>query len=225
MRNTVYLIRHGENVANITKEFSHRKVDYSLTDKGREQARQTAAYFRGRRLDAVYASPLKRAVETAEPIAALAGLPIHQVEGLREVNIGDLEDERPTPEAWARYFAVADRWKAGEMDARHPGGESLRELQARLRGAVVEALAGRRGQHIAVVAHGGIFAYGLAPLCDDAESAAALIRAQAKENCAITRIEADLEGDRLAVTLHDWASCAHLSGWAAEFVAGVPARG
>ncbi len=42
----IYLVRHGENVANLTKEFSHRKVDHSLTPKGRLQAKQTAAYFK-----------------------------------------------------------------------------------------------------------------------------------------------------------------------------------
>ena len=60
--NTIYLVRHGENLANITKEFSHRLVDYSLTPKGIIQAEQTAAYFRDFHIDEIYSSPLKRAV-------------------------------------------------------------------------------------------------------------------------------------------------------------------
>jgi broad specificity phosphatase PhoE len=42
---TLYLVRHGENLANITKEFSYRAVDYPLTPKGILQAEQTAEYF------------------------------------------------------------------------------------------------------------------------------------------------------------------------------------
>ena len=44
--NTIYLVRHGENTANITKEFSYKLVDYSLTAKGVQQAEQTAEYFK-----------------------------------------------------------------------------------------------------------------------------------------------------------------------------------
>ncbi|MCB0198167.1 MAG: histidine phosphatase family protein, partial [Anaerolineae bacterium] len=64
-----YLVRHGENPANITKEFSYRDVDYSLTPKGVLQAQQTAAHFRNVPVDAVVASPLKRTRETAAIIA------------------------------------------------------------------------------------------------------------------------------------------------------------
>ena len=63
--NRLFLVRHGENVANLTKEFSYRLVDRSLTDKGVEQARQTAVYFQDKSIHAVYTSPLKRAAETA----------------------------------------------------------------------------------------------------------------------------------------------------------------
>jgi broad specificity phosphatase PhoE len=62
--NRLYLVRHGENRANLTKEFSSRLVDYPLTAKGVLQAQQTADYFQQRAgaggIDAVYSSPLKR---------------------------------------------------------------------------------------------------------------------------------------------------------------------
>ena len=57
----LYLIRHGENLANLTKEFSYRKVDYSLTPKGKLQAEQTARTLQDRGIAAVYSSPLRRA--------------------------------------------------------------------------------------------------------------------------------------------------------------------
>ena len=72
----VYLVRHGENPANLLKQFSHRLVDYSLTPKGIAQAEQTAAFFLDKRIDAIYSSPLKRARKTAEIIGAALGLPV-----------------------------------------------------------------------------------------------------------------------------------------------------
>ena len=44
----LYLIRHGENLANLTKEFSYLKVDYPLTPKGKLQAAQTALLLQDR---------------------------------------------------------------------------------------------------------------------------------------------------------------------------------
>ena len=71
MLNRLYLVRHGENMANLTKEFSYRHVDYSLTPKGVLQAQQTAAYFTDKHIHEIYTSPLKRAVETADIIPQL----------------------------------------------------------------------------------------------------------------------------------------------------------
>ena len=59
--NTIYLVRHGENRANLTKEFSYKVVDYSLTPKGALQAQQTAQFFQDKQIHEVYTSPLKRA--------------------------------------------------------------------------------------------------------------------------------------------------------------------
>ncbi len=90
--NLVYLLRHGENTANLTKEFSCRKIDYSLTPRGILQAQQTAAFFQSQAIDAIYASPLKRAAETAAIIADALALPVTTIEELREIDVGPLED-------------------------------------------------------------------------------------------------------------------------------------
>ncbi len=97
MTNTIYLVRHAENTANLTKEFSHRLVDYSLTPKGILQAQQTAEYFTDKNIDEIYSSPLKRARETADIIAQKLHLPVGVVEQFREVNVGSLEGRPPTP--------------------------------------------------------------------------------------------------------------------------------
>lgn len=61
----LYLVRHGETVANAGGRLQGW-MDAELNDKGRTQARETAAYYKNIHLDAVYCSTLKRARETAE---------------------------------------------------------------------------------------------------------------------------------------------------------------
>lgn len=163
--NTVFLLRHGENHANITREFSYRLVDYSLTEKGVTQAKQAGEYIKTLQLDAIYASPLKRAVETAEIVAQACGLPVvNTLEELRELNVGSLEGQAPTAELWAQHDAVWDRWFAGELTARFPDGESYLEASGRLRQAVTRALEHvsgvGQGKRVLLVGHGGIFMMG-----------------------------------------------------------------
>ena len=111
--NRVYLVRHGENRANLTKEFSYLKVDYPLTPKGRLQSVQTAQVFAQKPIDAIYSSPLKRAFETAEIIAARLGLGVVPMENFREVNVGHLEGSSPTAEVWAQHNRVIKDWYNG----------------------------------------------------------------------------------------------------------------
>jgi broad specificity phosphatase PhoE len=102
--NTIFLLRHGENHANVTKEFSYKHVDYSLTEKGVLQAQQAGGYISTLGLDAIYASPLKRAHETARIVADACDLPIAGTfEDLREFNVGSLEGQTPTAALWAQF--------------------------------------------------------------------------------------------------------------------------
>ena len=217
--NTLYLVRHGENLANITKEFSYKLVDYPLTPKGMVQAEQTAEFFRSLPIDAVYASPLKRARETAEIIARPRGLPVTLVEEFREVNVGDLELSPPTEEAWKLHDQVVGEWIKGNMAARFPGGENYFELIERSRRGLLEVTRGRSGQRIIVAAHGGILTGIVHNVCSDASND---LSHSGMHNCAITEIELTTRGDEIiAGSLRDWACTTHLSGEAAELVSSV----
>jgi probable phosphoglycerate mutase len=161
--NTIFLLRHGENHANITREFSYRLVDYPLTEKGVMQAHQAGEYIKNLRLDVIYASPLKRAMETAEIVAQACGLPVvNTLEELRELNVGSLERQTPTVKLWAQHDAVWERWFAGELTARFPDGESYLEAAGRLRQAVRRAFepGSSHGRRVLLVGHGGIFMIG-----------------------------------------------------------------
>ena len=208
-RNILYLVRHGENPANITREFSHRIVDYSLTERGVEQSRQTAEHFAQLPISAVYSSPLKRASETAEIIAERLGLPVIVREEFREVNVGELEGKEPTDELWAAHDLIFEAWFAGKPEQRFPGGENLLLLHERMRRGIRAVVEGRDGEQVVIVCHGGILLASVADLCPEVDVAP--LAALPIPNCAITTIEMTAEGDTLRGRLLNWAAADHLS--------------
>lgn len=213
--NTLYLVRHGENPANITKEFSYRHIDYSLTPKGVLQAEQTAVFFREVSLAAVYASPLKRASETAEIIARVQNLPVTVLEEFREVNVGEMEQRPPTEESWREHDRIMGQWFKGNLTVAFPGGENFLELIERSRRGLLKATRGREGQRILIAAHGGILAALVYYFCPRDHSLITNIM----DNCAVTEIEVvTSDDDILDGSLSCWASSTHLSGAAAQLI-------
>jgi broad specificity phosphatase PhoE len=218
--NRLYLTRHGENWANLTKEFSCRHVDYSLTAKGRLQAWQTAEFFRDLQIDGVYTSPLRRAVETAEIIAAALGLQAVVMEGFREVNVGELELEPVSAEGWAFYSSVIDDWYSGRHNTAFPGGEDYVTLWNRMRSGVEQVVGGRTGQNLIAVGHGGIFSFTLKDLCPNVD--VSWLRGTVNHNCSITEVLVDQRNGRLTGELVTWASSSHLHSDAADLEPGTP---
>ena len=216
--NTLYLVRHGENTANLTKEFSYRKVDYSLTEKGVLQAQQTGTAFKGLKIDAIYSSPLKRASETAAILATAVGLPYTILEALREVNVGDLEDQPPTLATWEKHNQVIAAWDRGEIGVRFPGGENSLELRARFDLALHQILDGRHDQQIIAVGHGGQFTFALPQLCPQVDLSER--RYRTSHNCSISTIRVKSLDPGWQSEILTWSDTSHLSGLAAELVIG-----
>ncbi|BCL79817.1 histidine phosphatase family protein [Ktedonobacteria bacterium brp13] len=218
--NILSLIRHGENPANVNHQFSYKHVDYSLNAKGRLQAQQTADYLANQPLDEIYASPLKRAHETADYIAQAHQLPITIDERFREIHVGAMETYLPTAENWDEHNRIVAEWFGGNHTLAFPAGENYIELLARFRAALRDATSGKEGKHIAIVAHGGIFTHTLHDICPDLDVRPLLL--QLNHNCSITRIALTTDEERVYGTLLQWADYSHLHGEAANFVAGIP---
>lgn len=164
----MYFVRHGQNLANVDRVLSHHVVDYSLTERGRRQARAIADWLRERPIRAVYSSPLRRAAETAATIAMATGAPLVEVEALREVDVGEL-DGRSDAKAWAVYESTVAAWRRAEWWVRFPGGEDLREARGRIVTFVDDVVRRHPGQDVVVVGHGEILGAALPPLlglCD-----------------------------------------------------------
>ncbi len=217
--NTIYLVRHGENPANITHDFSYKKVDFSLTPKGILQAQQTGDYFKNRNIHAIYTSPLKRTRETAAIIASPLHLPVTVMEQFREINVGDLEGMPPTRENWALHDRIVEAWFAGKHDVTFPGGEDYNTLLQRLRNGLSAITANKTGQNIVVVGHGGIFTRPIQDICPTVD-VQEIIR-NPNYNCSITEIELTTNGTNVVGVLKQWASYSHLYGEAADLVPGT----
>lgn len=207
--NIVHFVRHGENPANLTREFSHRVVDYPLTERGVAQARATARYFAGHEIAAVYASPLRRAAQTADIIAETLGLPVQTVEAFREVNVGALELEPPNEANWALHDRIIAEWFGGQPSSRFPDGEDLTTLTQRMRQGLLDVLGGRYDQQMIIVAHGGNLAATVNSFCANS-TVGADGRFPVNPNCAITRLRLEARDGAVHGTLDAWAECAHL---------------
>lgn len=213
MSNLLYLVRHGENVANLTKEFSFRKVDYSLTARGRLQAQQTGDLFVGKKVDAIYSSPLKRAFETAEIISRKIGVPVCLDEAFREINIGALEDMPPTTATWDIHNRIIAAWFKGNLSTRFPEGDNYHSLWRRFQNGLRRALDGRENQYVMIVGHSGMFTMVMGEFCPH-EAAEEIHRVENK-NCSVTTIEVDRVNGAYVGRLIQWAGAGHLHGEAA----------
>ncbi len=216
----MYFVRHGENQANLTKEFSYKLVDYPLTSKGVEQAEQTALWLAEQPpFDALYTSPLQRARQTAAIIAARLQTPILAREALREINVGALEGHA-TPENWEIYRRVTADWYAGRAEAAFPQGENLHQVVERFMACMREIVDAYPEGRVVVVGHGGVMTAALPVLCPDVDMRAVLANEQ--HNCSISEIALHLNQGRVTGRLQTWASWTHLHGEAAQLVPALP---
>jgi len=150
----ILAIRHGETAWNVDSRIQGH-VDIPLNDVGREQARRLALSVAGEDLTAIYCSDLSRAHATASAVSESVGLPLRVDKGLRERAFGAFEG-LSFKEIESRWPDQALRWRQRDPLFAAEGGENLQIFYARCVGAV-QALAERHaGEHIAVVAHGGV---------------------------------------------------------------------
>ena len=143
------LVRHGETESN-RERLALGREDVPLNERGRRQAAALTASLAGVPATAIYASPLRRAVETARPLAEALGLEVHVDEDLIEMAVGDLEGLSPQ-ELSDRHGDFLREWfstQAGNL--RMPGGESLQDVQDRA-WAAIERLRERHPEETVVV--------------------------------------------------------------------------
>ena len=145
----VLLLRHGQTDANATGVLQGHQPT-PLNALGLAQVQRLAARVARHvpRVTAVVSSDLRRAAQTAGPVAAACGLTATFDPAWRERGFGEFE---------GKHVGQRAAWRAAHGDTDPPGAESLAHFRARVRGAVesLPARLGRRHRAVAVVTHGG----------------------------------------------------------------------
>lgn len=152
----IILVRHGQTAWNVGAsaegERFRGRIDLPLNERGRAQAQALAKRLAKEPIAAIYASPLQRALETAEPTARPLGLTVQPLEGIIDINYGDWQ-EHSHSEVARLYLALYRQWLQEPHLVRPPGGESLDEVRDRAMVALHQVIARHDGQTILVAAH------------------------------------------------------------------------
>jgi probable phosphomutase (TIGR03848 family) len=146
------LIRHG-----LTDWVGHRLPGWTpgihLSEEGRQQAKALAQRLASMLIEAIYASPLERTVETAEAIAAPHGLDVQIKENLGELRIGEWTGQAIEDLAKKEDWLAIQFYPSG---ANIPGGETMHEMQTRVVAELDAIRKAHPGATVAVVSHADV---------------------------------------------------------------------
>ena len=146
----IFLVRHGETAWNINQVFRGR-IDVALNETGLKQAELLARYLDGLKLDAIYSSPLKRALQTAEAIAKRSKLKVVIEAGITDLDFGKWQG-LSHQEVSDTYRDLYSEWMTHPERVRMPDGESLTEVRERA-AAVVNDLTAKQLDRAVLVSH------------------------------------------------------------------------
>jgi probable phosphoglycerate mutase len=154
----ILAIRHGETAWNVDTRIQGQ-LDIGLNDTGLWQAQRLGWALREEDIHTVYSSDLGRAYQTAQAIAHAptrsTPLPLKPTAALRERHFGHFQGQT-WDDITSKWPADAQRWRTRDAHWAPEGGESLTALRERI-ALCVDSLARQHlGQHIVLVAHGGV---------------------------------------------------------------------
>jgi broad specificity phosphatase PhoE len=147
---TFAFVRHGENDI-ISTRIAGRQPGVHLNDRGRDQARHVAEALCRLPIDAIFAGPLERACETAEPLCQRLELSLQIAEEFNEIEFGDWTNCEFQELRKNREFQI---WNSFRSFSAAPRGETMLEVQAR----VVRKLSELRACHrfVVIFSHGDV---------------------------------------------------------------------
>ncbi len=151
----IYFIRHGETTGDVEDRFGGA-YDDSLSPRGEEQSRALAEELKDSGIEAIYASSLTRAQETASFLAEATGAPVAVVDGLKERNQYGFLSGMKKSEAKEKHADLVEALKSRHTTAE--GGETYEASSERVAQAfkkVVEEAEAKQYKTIAIISHGG----------------------------------------------------------------------
>ncbi|RJP59661.1 MAG: histidine phosphatase family protein [Deltaproteobacteria bacterium] len=149
---TILLVRHGETDWNKQQVFRGR-IDVPLNSVGLEQARATGEALSNYRIDAIYSSPLSRAMETANAIGrSRPCISIKEAEGFIDIDFGKWQG-MPHDKVKEEYNELYNKWQREPHNVKMPDGESLDEVKLRSMGVLNDILARHENEIVAIASH------------------------------------------------------------------------
>lgn len=194
----IILVRHA---LPIRRENVDGPADPELSVDGHEQARHFAEYMALEHVDAIYTSPMKRAVQTAEPLAKLKGLTPIVVEGVAEFDQHSNE-YIPVEELKA---ANDPRWKE-LMEGGIGAHEDIETFNNRVRDSIEQIISENKGGRVVVTCHGGVINSYLANVLRLPDNSAQFFY---PNYTSIHRVAASSAGHRSILTINETS---HLRG-------------
>lgn len=154
MTTKIYLIRHGQTEWN-KKGKIQGLSDIMLNKEGLQEAKAVGEYFKDKIIHALYSSPLRRALQTAEEIAKHKDYPIRKINDFREIRFGIYEGVKYEDAIKSKEFQKGLK-EQGHFYYRPPQGESYADFYERVSKKLDEIVKKHKNEHIAIVAHGGV---------------------------------------------------------------------
>ena len=143
------LIRHGETESNVNRQLDTAHPGAPLNENGLTQAQALVEAIAHEQIEALYASTLTRAQQTAAPLAEARELELIIADGIQEIAAGI--EEMNTD--WSVYVGMLNSWAPHNLDAGLEGGETARQFLTRFTNAVA-AMEQAGDEVVALVSHG-----------------------------------------------------------------------
>jgi len=203
IKKTILLVRHGTTTFNETDHLQGR-MDNPLNQRGRDESTRLAARLKGASIDAIFSSPLQRAVETATIVNDSHDLPLTLVPEFCEIDLGEWEGLNYSS-VREQFPEIHRRW-IHDPDFSIPGGESFSTVCTRTQIGLERILQDSR-KHILITAHASVNRAILSNLLRLDPSAARHFRT---DNAALSRLML-LENSLYQWAVVDfWNSTSHL---------------
>jgi len=148
---SIYLVRHGQTAWN-KEEIFRGRTDVPLDETGLKQAELVSEYFKGMEIDAIYSSPLSRALQTAQKIAQFNDLKVQPLPGIIDMSFGKWEG-RPHQEIREKDSKTYRQWVEEPHLVRLPGGEGLNDVRVRAMAALEEVMRKHPEKTLVLVSH------------------------------------------------------------------------
>jgi len=145
----LYLMRHAVSEGN-EKGLFQGKMDFPLSEKGREQSLKAAQFLRKHfKFERIISSPQKRALQTARIVAEVLNLPLEVDDRIREISYGVMEG---LPHEEVKKWDLYPKWLENPVENPIEGVDDFEELEGRLQSFLNDL----EGENILIVTHGGI---------------------------------------------------------------------